>query len=143
MKTIQPYQHIAKYYETDQMAIIHHSNYIRWFEEARIDYLKQIGLPYHIMEEKGIISPVLEISCQYHKMMRFEDTATIYVKMTSYNGIKFEIDYEIYNQHQELCTTGHSKHCFLNKSGRPVSLKRTHPEYHEILNQLLNENKNL
>lgn len=143
MKNIQPYQHIAKYYETDQMAIIHHSNYIRWFEEARIDYLKQIGLPYHILEEKGIISPVLEVNCQYHKMMRFEDTATIYVKFVKYNGIKFEIEYEIYNQDNKLCTTGHSKHCFLNKEGKPISLKRSYPEYHEILSSLLNENKKI
>lgn len=43
---IRPYLHNAKYYETDQMGIIHHSNYIRWFEEARIDYMNQIGLTY-------------------------------------------------------------------------------------------------
>ena len=67
---IQPYQHIAQYYETDQMGIIHHSNYIRWFEESRIDYLKQIGLPYEDMEKNGMISPVLEVSCQYMKMMK-------------------------------------------------------------------------
>lgn len=135
--TIKPYQHITKYYETDQMAIIHHSNYIRWFEEARIDYLKQIGLPYHIMEENGIISPVLEISCQYLKMMKFEDTATIYIQLKKYTGIRFEIEYQIYNQNQELCTTGYSRHCFLNKEGRPISLKRSFPEYHHIFENIL------
>ncbi|MFQ7173111.1 MAG: acyl-CoA thioesterase [Thomasclavelia ramosa] len=59
---IRPYLHNAKYYETDRMGIIHHSNYIRWFEEARIDYMNQIGLTYKKMEEEGIISPVLSIS---------------------------------------------------------------------------------
>lgn len=48
---IKPYQHLAKYYETDQMGIIHHSNYIRWFEEARIDYMNQIGLTYNRVGE--------------------------------------------------------------------------------------------
>lgn len=140
---IKPYQHIAKYYETDQMAIIHHSNYIRWFEEARIDYLKQIGLPYDIMEANGIISPVLEISCQYIKMMKFEDIATIHVEFKKYTGVKFEIAYEIYNQHQELCTTGYSKHCFLNKDNKPISLKRSFPQYHEILSSLVTDNKEM
>ena len=135
--TIKPYQHITKYYETDQMAIIHHSNYIRWFEEARIDYLKQIGLPYQIMEENGIISPVLEVSCQYLKMMKFEDTATIYIQLKKYTGIRFEIEYQIYNQNQELCTTGYSRHCFLNKEGKPISLKRSFPEYHHIFENIL------
>lgn len=134
---IQPYQHIAKYYETDQMAIIHHSNYIRWFEEARIDYLKQVGLPYHVMEEQGIISPVLEVSCQYLKMMKFEDIATIYLQIKKYTGVRFEIEYQVYNQNNELCTTGYSKHCFLNKEGKPLSLKRSLPEYHQILKGLL------
>lgn len=134
---IQPYQHIAKYYETDQMAIIHHSNYIRWFEEARIDYLKQVGLPYHVMEEQGIISPVLEVSCQYLKMMKFEDIATIYLQIKKYTGVRFEIEYQVYNQNNELCTTGYSKHCFLNKEGKPLSLKRSFPEYHQILKGLL------
>ena len=46
---IKPYFHNAKYYETDQMSIIHHSNYIRWFEEARIDCLEQMGIPYDEM----------------------------------------------------------------------------------------------
>ena len=80
---ISPYQHHAKYYETDQMGIIHHSNYIRWFEEARIDFMNQIGLTYKTMEEEGIISPVLEINCKYLKMMYFDDIATIKLKISS------------------------------------------------------------
>ncbi len=49
----QPYERTTNYYETDQMAIIHHSNYIRYMEEARIDYLNQMGLPYKYIEEQG------------------------------------------------------------------------------------------
>ena len=53
----QPYLRRVHYYETDQMAIVHHSNYIRWFEEARLDFLNQIGLNYRAMEEQGIGRP--------------------------------------------------------------------------------------
>ena len=93
---IKPYQHLAKYYETDQMGIIHHSNYIRWFEEARIDYMNQIGLTYKKMEDEGIISPVLEVNCQYLNMMYFDDLATIKVSVTDYTGVRFAFKYEIY-----------------------------------------------
>lgn len=62
---IRPYEHHAKYYETDQMGIIHHSNYIKWMEEARMDLMEQIGLSYKQMEEMEIISPVLSVSCEY------------------------------------------------------------------------------
>ena len=68
--TIQPYRHQAQYYETDQMGIVHHSNYIRWMEEARIDFMKQAGLSYRKMEALEIIIPVLEVQCVYHSMVR-------------------------------------------------------------------------
>lgn len=139
--TIKPYQHHAKYYETDQMGIIHHSNYIRWFEEARIDYLNQIGLTYKTMEEQGIISPVLEISCKYQKMMYFDDIATIIVKVIAYTGVRFAIEYEVYNQNNELCTIGSSKHCFIDKEGKPISLKRTKPEYDQLFKEILIKQK--
>lgn len=135
--TIKPYQHHAKYYETDQMGIIHHSNYIRWFEEARIDYMNQIGLTYKTMETQGIISPVLEISCKYQKMMYFDDIATIVVKVIDYTSVRFAIEYEIYNQNNELCTIGSSKHCFIDKNGKPVSLKRIKPEYDQLFRDIL------
>ena len=75
------YTHKAQYYETDQMGIIHHSNYIRWFEEARVGFLDSIGCPYSYMEEQGIVSPVLEVSCQYHSMVHFSDLVDITVSV--------------------------------------------------------------
>ncbi|MCR1960948.1 acyl-CoA thioesterase [Thomasclavelia cocleata] len=134
---INPYQHHAKYYETDQMGIIHHSNYIRWFEEARIDFMNQIGLTYKTMEEEGIISPVLEINCKYLKMMYFDDIATIKLKISSYTGVRFTFEYEIYNQDKQLCTIGSSSHCFMNRKNRPISLKKLKPEFDELFKKLL------
>ena len=66
---MQGYELRAQYYETDQMGIIHHSNYIRWFESARIWYMHQVGADYREMEEMGILSPVLEVSCTYRSML--------------------------------------------------------------------------
>ncbi len=56
---VKPYEHHVKYYETDQMRIVHHSNYIRWMEEARMDLMEQMGFGYDKMEELEIVSPVL------------------------------------------------------------------------------------
>ena len=67
----------ANYYETDQMGIVHHSNYIRWFEEARLYYMEAIGLPYELMEEAGIFIPVLGVSCDYKVSVRFAETVCI------------------------------------------------------------------
>lgn len=64
---MQKYRHIVQYYETDKMGITHHSNYIRWMEEARIDFLRQIGWDYAKLESIGIISPVTAVNCKYKK----------------------------------------------------------------------------
>lgn len=126
---IRPYEHHAKYYETDQMGIIHHSNYVKWMEEARLDLMDQIGLNYRQMEEMEIISPVLSISVEYHSMVHFDDTVVIQTKLAKYNGIKMEVEYIMTDKEtNELRTTARSSHCFLNKSGKPISLKRSYPE---------------
>lgn len=136
---IKTYQHLAKYYETDQMGIIHHSNYIRWFEEARIDLMNQIGLTYKTMETRGIISPVLEVNCKYHNMMYFDDLATIKVSIDAYSGVRFSCHYEIYNQAGILCTTGTSKHCFTNKAGKVISLKKADPQFDQLFRELFKQ----
>lgn len=89
------YIHQAQYYETDQMGIIHHSNYIRWMEEARIAYMDELGFPYKKVEEAGIISPVLSVQCDYKAMTYFGDRVCIDVKLSSFRGVKYEISYEM------------------------------------------------
>lgn len=126
---IKPYEHHAKYYETDQMGIIHHSNYVKWMEEARLDLMDQIGLNYRQMEEMEIISPVLSISVTYHSMVHFDDTVVIQTKLVKYTGVKMEVEYIMTDKETgDLRTTAYSSHCFLNRSGKPISLKRSYPE---------------
>lgn len=126
---IRPYEHHAKYYETDQMGIIHHSNYIKWMEEARMDFMEQIGLSYKQMEEMEIISPVLSVEVEYRSMVHFDDTVVIETRLIKYNGIKMEVEYQMYDKETgELRTTARSSHCFLNRAGKPISLKRSYPE---------------
>ena len=126
---VRPYEHHAKYYETDQMGIIHHSNYVKWMEEARMDLMEQIGLSYKQMEAMEIISPVLSISVEYHSMVHFDDTVVIQTKLVKYNGVKMELEYVMTDKETgELRTTAKSSHCFLNRSGKPISLQRAYPE---------------
>ena len=82
------YIHQAQYYETDQMGIIHHSNYIRWMEEARIAYMDEMDFPYSMVEEAGIISPVLAVECEYKSRHHFGDGVIVEGKRISFRGIK-------------------------------------------------------
>ena len=126
---MKPYEHHVKYYETDQMHIVHHSNYIRWMEEARMDMMEQMGFGYDKMEELEIISPVLSVNCEYKSMVRFGDTVVISAKVVYYNGVKLKMVYEMTDKKTgELRAVAQSSHCFLTMSGKPLTLKRSYPE---------------
>ena len=133
---MRDYIHKVQYYETDKMAIVHHSNYIRWFEEARVDWLDQIGCTMQHIEEEGVVSPVMSVTCNYHSMVRFGDEVAVKVRIAKFNGVKLEIEYEIRNRAtDELCTTGVSTHCFMDAEGKLLSLKKSKPEMYEKLSR--------
>ena len=128
------YNHRVQYYETDQMGCVHHSNYIRWFEESRSDYLAYLGMDYDKMEAAGVISPVLTVEAAYHSMTRYGEEVSIVVAVNNYNCVKLFLVYQILDLID--CTlgwSGQTSHCFLNREGKPLSLKKEKPEWHEIL----------
>ena len=128
---MQDYYHLTQYYETDQMRIIHHSNYIRWFEEARTHYLKEIGFGYDRMEEEGLTCPVMEVQCRYSSMVRFPDRVRIHCLISEYSGVRLKIKYIVYDElGTTVRATGQSSHCFLNDKGRPVHLNKANPDLH-------------
>lgn len=122
MKT---YIHKVQYYETDKMGITHHSNYIRWMEEARVDYLSQIGYGINKFEEKGITSPVVSVDCQYIKPTTFDDNVKIEVSLEKYTGVKFELSYIMTSlANNEIVSTAKSTHCLVDKDNTPVIIKK-------------------
>lgn len=136
---MKDYERKAFYHETDQMGIIHHSNYLKWLEEARVDLFDQMGLSYKRMEELGVISPVLAIQVEYKNAVMFDEVVRIQTHIKEYNGIRLELSYEIISESRNiLCTTASSKHCFL-KNGKVISLKKELPQYHELFMKLKEE----
>ena len=129
----KPYVRRAQYYETDQMGVVHHSNYIRWFEEARVDLLRQFGIDYRDMEKRGIIIPVVDMQCSYLTSVRYDDIVEIRLALTKYTGVRMFFSYEVrFAESGTLAATGHSTHCFIDPSGKPMGLKRTDAALHEI-----------
>lgn len=125
---IQDYEHKAAYYETDQMGIIHHSNYIRWMEEARMDYLDRLGFPMEKIEAEHIVSPVVQVSCTYCKSCRLNEIISIRVSVREYRGVKLVLDYEMYEKRSgERRALGTSTHCFTSKEGKLLMLKKSMP----------------
>lgn len=130
----------VNYHETDKMGITHHSNYIKWMEEARVDFLEQIGCGYDKLEAQGIISPVVNVNCSYKQPTTFGDTVSVRVRLTEYHGVKFVFDYEMTNQKTgAVVCAAQSTHCFVNEQGRPIALKKQHPQLDAVLKGLLEE----
>lgn len=130
------YEHKVQYYETDQMKIVHHSNYIRWFEEARTAWMEEGGFGYAKMEEAGIISPVLEVDAKYKSMTHYGDIVLVEAAVEKYNGVRLEVSYKISDKKTgEIRCTGFSKHCFLDGSGHPVKLGKLAPKADEMFQE--------
>ncbi len=133
---MQPYEHRVQYYETDGMGIVHHSNYIRWFEEARIDFMTQIGYPYDRLEREGVSSPVMAVNCLYKSPARFGETVCVSVSVLSLSAAKLAIGYGIRDKETHtLRAAGETRHCFAGRDGRPLALKRANPALYALLAQ--------
>ena len=127
---MEPYIRKVQYYETDMMGISHHANYVRWMEEARIDFLERIGFPYDAMEAAGVISPVRSVSCQYKKPSTFGDALEIAVSVSAFNGVVLTLRYDMTKAATgELVCQATSEHVFLKKGGGILRLKRDMPEF--------------
>ena len=135
------YEHKVQYYETDKMDCVHHSNYIRWFEEARTYLMDQGGFGYAQMEALGVMSPVLKAQAQYRTMTRFGETVVIETCAEGYTGTRIAFSYQVRDKATGvLRCQGRTSHCFLKEdTGKPVSLKKAAPAYHQKVLQALGD----
>ena len=128
---VEPYIHKVKYYECDRMGVTHHSNYIRFMEESRIDMLDRIGYGFEKMEAEGVVSPVTEVHCNYKKTTTFQDEIAVDVFVEDISALKLRIGY-VMTCRGEVVFTGSSVHCFI-ENGRPVAFGNRFPGFIEAL----------
>lgn len=134
------YEHKVQYYETDKMNCVHHSNYIRWFEEARTWLMEASGFGYDKMEALGVVSPVLRAEAEYRSMTRFGETVEIETTVEAYTGIKIRFAYIVRDKETGVVRCkGKTEHCFLNEKGRPIALKKTCPDYDAAVRRVLEQ----
>lgn len=132
---MQPYYHTVQYYETDQMGIVHHSNYIRWMEEARVDYLAQLGWGLDKLEALGAVSPITALDVRYKRSALFPQVIAIQVTLTRLTGVRLYLHYVMKNPQGEVVFEGDSEHCFQDRSGRILRLKKHLPGFAQALQE--------
>ena len=135
------YERKINYYETDRMGVVHHSNYIRFLEEARCNLLDKIDMSFDLLEEKGITIPVLGVNVDYKYHVTYGDTILVKLFIKEYNGVRMTIGYEVTNKENgNILLTGETKHCFTDNNLKPINLKKVNPEFNSKFELLKNEN---
>ncbi|MBK1809635.1 acyl-CoA thioesterase [Clostridium sp. YIM B02505] len=115
----------VRYVETDQMGIVHHSNYYAWFEVGRTEFIKESGVSYSDMESKGIMMPLVESSCRYIVGAKYEDEVTIKTSVEELNGAKVIFTYEVIRDVDKvILAKGKTVHAFVNKDFKIINLKK-------------------
>jgi len=132
---VKPYIRKTNYYETDQMGIIHHANYIHYFEEARVYFMEEIGYPYEKSCNLGIDFGLLSVNCEYKKMVRFGDTIEIHTSISKISGARMTVNYKILDHNtKELKATGSTSHFYFdNKKQQTINLRKEMPELFNLL----------
>ena len=135
--TIKPFCHEVKYYECDRMGVTHHSNYIRFMEEARVDWMDQAGYGFDRMEAEGVVSPVVSVECRYIHPTTFKDIIEISVSVEKITPLKISFSYSMKANGLSVCEAT-STHCFL-ENGKPVILEKRFPELYNSIRNLMSE----
>ena len=138
MSSVEPYVRVINYYETDQMQVVHHSNYARYLEEARLHMMDQVGLPYDKLERTGIVIPVLELHDYYIKSLTYGDVIEIKPVIVKLSPVRFTVDYVILRSGtDEVMHKASTTHAFLDSDFKPINLKKNYPEIYGVMESLM------
>ncbi|TYP72286.1 acyl-CoA thioesterase [Aquimarina intermedia] len=111
----------VRYSETDQMGVVHHSNYAKYLEIARIDWISQLGFSYKSMEDDGVMLPVFTLAFKFKKSAFFDDVLTVKTILKKIPTFRIQFEYQIYNQKEELLTTASTDLVFVDaKTRKPM-----------------------
>ena len=120
------------FYDTDTMGVTHHSNYIRWFEIGRVEYLRSIGIDLNTMMADGILFPITKIEAQFHSPSHFDDVLEIETTAKALTKAKMEFEYKIFREGEDkILVTGYSQNVFTNAETGKIT--RLPDKYYDLM----------
>lgn len=124
----------VRYAETDQMGIVHHSVYPIWFEAGRTDFIKQAGISYSEVEKRGILLPLIQLTCNYISAAKYEDTVSVTTSLKSITYTRLHMIYRVrVKGSSKIIATGETHHVWTDLNLKPLNLKKSAPELYELL----------
>ena len=129
---------LPRYAETDQMGIIHHSVYAIWYEEARTNFFNEIGIKYDEIEKMGIMTPLIELNCEYKKPAYYNQEVEIRTKIIKLTPVKFIIEYDIFNKENQLINIGKTTLAWADsKRFKIINLQKKYPEIYKSIEEIV------
>lgn len=112
----------VRYGETDQMGVVYHGNYATYCEVARVEFFRELGMPYKDLELSGVMLPVTELNLKFHRPAYYDEVLKIHTSLLEIpKAARLKFQYEIYNESNELLTSGFSVLAFIDmKTRKPV-----------------------
>ncbi len=119
------------------MGIIHHSVYPIWYEMGRVAYCEAIGLPFHVIEERGIRLAMFDLTSHYIKPTRFGKIYHMETKLIKLSKVRLTFRYDIYDESEELVHYGITELIWLNKALKPTNIAKTHLDIYQLFEKEL------
>lgn len=125
---------VVRYVETDSMGIVHHSNYAKWYEVGRTDWIRNLGVTYAQLEESGVWLPLLKLNCEFKSFAKYDDNIEIVTHLIKQTPIRLELGYSVYkNGEKEPINVGSTLHAFTDPDLNILNMKKKHPELYAQL----------
>lgn len=128
---------VVRYAETDKMGIVHHSNYFVWFEVARTELIKEVGISYSEIENRlGVYLPLISCGCEFKKPCFYEERVKVSAKVNNLTPVRIKFYYEV-KKDGVVCARGYTEHAFVDKNFRPINLEKKNKELFNLFKTLL------
>lgn len=129
----------VRYAETDQMGIVHHSNYAVWFEAGRTDFLKKAGISNTSIEAMGVLLPLYGMNCQYKSPAKYEEEIIVVTMLGQISRVRLIFSYQVFNAaDHRLLATGETMHAWTDKALKPIDAKKAIPDIYSVLSRVVN-----
>jgi len=116
----------VRYAETDKMGVVYHGNYAQYFEVARVEMLRSLGVSYRSMEDSGIMLPVVNLNINYRKPALYDELLTVRTSLKELPGVRIHFDYELLNERDDLLANASTDLVFVDAENK---LPKRCPEY--------------
>lgn len=138
----------VQYKDTDQMGVVHHGNYVTWFEVGRTEWMRHNGMTYSELEEQGLLLPVIDVQLHYQSSAKYDDCIAVFTKVANASPVRLQFQYEVRKINEEiflqndmeqaepigeLLTKGSSNHMWVNRDWKPARINKCAPKVYEIV----------